>query len=53
MNQIVFLVDVDNTLLDNDHIQVDIKLHLEREYGAETVRLHYAELAARGPKARK
>ena len=26
---------------------------LEREYGAETVRLHYAELAARGPKARK
>lgn len=34
MNQIVFLVDVDNTLLDNDHIQADIKAHLEREYGA-------------------
>jgi FMN phosphatase YigB (HAD superfamily) len=33
MNQIVFLVDVDNTLLDNDHIQADIKAHLERDYG--------------------
>jgi hypothetical protein len=26
---------------------------LEREYGAETVRLHYAELAARSPQGRK
>jgi len=34
MNQVVFLVDVDNTLLDNDHIQADIKAHLERGYGA-------------------
>jgi FMN phosphatase YigB (HAD superfamily) len=34
MNQVVFLVDVDNTLLDNDRIQVDIKSHIEREYGA-------------------
>jgi FMN phosphatase YigB (HAD superfamily) len=33
MNRIVFLVDVDNTLLDNDHIQADIKTHLAREYG--------------------
>jgi FMN phosphatase YigB (HAD superfamily) len=30
---IVFLVDVDNTLLDNDHIQDDIKRHLDREFG--------------------
>ena len=29
----VFLVDVDNTLLDNDAIQEDIRRHLEREYG--------------------
>ena len=29
----VFLVDVDNTLLDNDRIQDDIRGHLEREYG--------------------
>jgi FMN phosphatase YigB (HAD superfamily) len=34
MNEVVFLVDVDNTLLDNDHIQSDIKSHLEREFGA-------------------
>lgn len=31
---IVFLVDVDNTLLNNDHIQDDLKRHLEREFGA-------------------
>ena len=31
---IVFLVDVDNTLLNNDHIQNDLKRHLEREFGA-------------------
>ena len=34
MNQVVFLVDVDNTLLDNDRIQADIKAYLERQYGA-------------------
>jgi FMN phosphatase YigB (HAD superfamily) len=33
MSPIVFLVDVDNTLLDNDQIQADIKSHLVREYG--------------------
>jgi len=32
---IVFLVDVDNTLLDNDRIQDDLKRHLEREFGAD------------------
>jgi FMN phosphatase YigB (HAD superfamily) len=31
---IVFLVDVDNTLLNNDHIQNGLKRHLEREFGA-------------------
>jgi FMN phosphatase YigB (HAD superfamily) len=30
---IVFLVDVDNTLLDNDRIQQDLKDHLERVFG--------------------
>ena len=29
----VFLVDVDNTLLDNDRIQADLRRHLEREFG--------------------
>jgi len=32
-NSIVFLVDVDNTLLNNDRIQDDIKRHLDREFG--------------------
>jgi FMN phosphatase YigB (HAD superfamily) len=32
---IVFLVDVDNTLLDNDAIQQDLKDHLERAYGRD------------------
>lgn len=30
---VVFLVDIDNTLLDNDRIQADLKEHLEREFG--------------------
>jgi FMN phosphatase YigB (HAD superfamily) len=31
----VFLFDVDNTLLDNDRIEEDLRLHLEREFGGE------------------
>ncbi len=34
--RIVFLVDVDNTLLDNDRIQADLRRHLEREFGASS-----------------
>jgi FMN phosphatase YigB (HAD superfamily) len=30
---IVFLVDVDNTLVDNDQIQQDLKDHIDRTYG--------------------
>ena len=32
---VVFLVDVDNTLLDNDHVQADLRRHLEREFGTD------------------
>jgi FMN phosphatase YigB (HAD superfamily) len=32
---IVFLVDVDNTLLDNDRVQFDFKRHIEREFGVQ------------------
>jgi FMN phosphatase YigB (HAD superfamily) len=32
-NQAVFLLDVDNTLLDNDRVIVDLMHHLEREVG--------------------
>jgi hypothetical protein len=31
---IVFLVDLDNTLLDNDRIENDLRRHLERRFGA-------------------
>jgi len=34
-NSTVFLVDVDNTLIDNDRIQSDLRRHLERQFGAE------------------
>ena len=34
-NSIVFLVDVDNTLLDNDRVTADLRDHLEREVGHE------------------
>ena len=33
-DQTVFLVDVDNTLIDNDRIQADLRRHLERVFGA-------------------
>ncbi len=43
-NAIVFLVDVDNTLLDNDRIQSDLKRHLEREFGAASRDRYWAIL---------
>ena len=33
-HDIVFLLDCDNTLLDNDRVQDDLRRHLEREFGA-------------------
>ena len=33
---VVFLFDVDNTLVDNDRIQDDLRKHLERESGPES-----------------
>jgi FMN phosphatase YigB (HAD superfamily) len=43
---IVFLVDVDNTLLDNDRIQDDLKRHLEREFGVASRDRYWAILEA-------
>jgi FMN phosphatase YigB (HAD superfamily) len=34
--KVVFLFDVDNTLLDNDRVQDDLRNHLEHAFGAET-----------------
>ncbi|MGD0288939.1 MAG: HAD family hydrolase [Candidatus Binataceae bacterium] len=39
-DQTVYLFDVDNTLVDNDRIQADMAIHLERAIGAERNR-HY------------
>src|SRR5690242_14138351 len=36
MHDIVFLFDVDNTLLDNDRVQADLSAHLESAYGPAT-----------------
>ena len=43
---VVFLVDVDNTLLDNDRVQDDLKRHLEREFGAASRDRYWAILEA-------
>jgi len=40
---VVFLFDVDNTLLDNDRITSDLKRHLDREVGPERA-LHYWQI---------
>src|SRR5579862_1218879 len=38
---VVFLLDVDNTLLDNDCVQDDLRDHLEREFGAASSRRYW------------
>lgn len=40
-NKTVFLFDVDNTLLDNDHVTADLKRHLETHVGAERARVYW------------
>ncbi len=37
----VFLLDVDNTLLDNDSILVDLREHLEREFGVASAHRYW------------
>jgi FMN phosphatase YigB (HAD superfamily) len=32
-HRVVFLFDVDNTLLDNDHVSADLRHHIDREFG--------------------
>ncbi len=38
----VFLLDVDNTLLDNDRVVVDLRSHLEREFGVASANRYWA-----------
>lgn len=40
-NQVVFLFDVDNTLLDNDRVTFDLKRHLENEVGYERAQRYW------------
>src|SRR3954447_19047081 len=40
---VVFLFDVDNTLLDNDRVAADLRAHLETEVGPDCS-LHYWEI---------
>jgi len=40
----VFLLDVDNTLLDNDRVQTDLKDHLESEFGEASRKRYWAIL---------
>jgi hypothetical protein len=41
-HDVVFLFDVDNTLLDNDRIAVDLQRYLEREVGSEREQHYWA-----------
>jgi len=43
-HKIVFLFDVDNTLLDNDHVVNDLRNHLEREFGTRSRDRYFAIL---------
>ena len=43
----VFLLDVDNTLLDNDRVTSDLRTHLEREFGLEQSRDYWTLFEAR------
>jgi FMN phosphatase YigB (HAD superfamily) len=43
-NEVVFLFDVDNTLLDNDRVLTDFRSHIEREFGVETRERYFAIL---------
>ncbi len=40
-DQVVFLLDVDNTLLDNDRVVADLMRHLERDIGADRQKLYW------------
>jgi FMN phosphatase YigB (HAD superfamily) len=50
VDSVVFLLDVDNTLLDNDRVIADLKRHLEREAGHSPLHhrywAHFEELRA-------
>ena len=42
MDDVVFLLDVDNTLLDNDRVISDLRAHLESEFGSASADRYWA-----------
>ena len=42
LQEVVFLLDVDNTLLDNDRVIADLRTHLECEFGADSAARYWA-----------
>jgi hypothetical protein len=46
-HRVVFLLDVDNTLLDNDRIEHDLRAHLEHEFGLEQSQDYWTLFEAR------
>jgi len=42
VGKVVFLFDVDNTLLDNDRVTADLKKHLEREVGPQRAQRYWS-----------
>jgi FMN phosphatase YigB (HAD superfamily) len=40
-NDVVFLLDVDNTLLDNDRVASDLHRHMEREFGKDRAQRYW------------
>jgi hypothetical protein len=42
-DETVYLFDVDNTLLDNDHVAADLRQHLTEEFGAERQQRYWDE----------
>jgi FMN phosphatase YigB (HAD superfamily) len=41
-SRVVFLFDVDNTLLDNDRVTADLRRHLEKSVGGERASRYWA-----------
>src|SRR5256712_11235970 len=41
LKNVVFLFDVDNTLLDNDRVTADLKKHLDREVGPDRAQRYW------------
>jgi len=46
LHDVVFLLDVDNTLLDNDRVVADLREHLVHEFGRESAERYWVEFEA-------